>query len=306
MAHAASRQVTDPALAAARRVTGLAAFAQAYDGFLVDQWGVLHDGARPYPGVVEALGRLRAAGKQVVVLSNSGRRAAVNADRLSRMGIPPDSYDRVVTSGEWVWRALRARSDGFFAGLGPRCLLFSHGGDRSIVEGLELETVASATAADFILISGTDAPAKTMADYEPFLVAGAARGLPMICANPDIVGVDQDLLIAGPGAIAQRYGALGGSVRWIGKPHGEIYRAALAAFDGLAPGRIVAVGDSLQHDIAGGKAAGLGTALVTGGIHRDAFAGATDSAACRQALDALGIVAEQRPDWLLPSFAWAS
>lgn len=305
MAHAASQRPIDSAAGGARLVAGLAAVADAYEGFLVDQWGVLHDGARPYPGAVEALARLRAAGKPVVVLSNSGRRAAANEALLTELGIPRDGYDRVVTSGEWVWHALKERADPDFAGLGRRCLLFSHGGNRSIVEGLDLEAVATAEAADFILVGGTDAPAKTMADYEPFLAAGAARGLPLICANPDIVGVDQDLLIAGPGAIARRYDALGGSVRWIGKPHGEIYRAALAAFGGLAPARILAVGDSLQHDIAGGKAFGLGTALVTGGIHREDFAGAGDSAACRLALDRLGIAAAQRPDWLLPRFAWA-
>lgn len=287
-----------------RCAEGLGAVAADFDGFLVDQWGVLHDGVTAYPGARECLARLAALGKRVVVLSNSGRRAAFNAALLTKIGFPAADYAAMLSSGEVVWQAFRDRSDPCFAGLGRRCLLFSRQGDRSIVDGLDLELVATAQAADFILVSGSEAPEKTLADYEPFLEEGARRGLPLVCANADLVRVSPEGLLLGPGSIARRYEALGGRVRWIGKPQPEIYAAALAALGDPPPRRVAAVGDSLEHDIAGGRAAGLATVLIAGGIHHESFAGAADTDGCIRALRSLGVVPEAWPDWVIPKFRW--
>ncbi len=283
---------------------GLEPLADGFDVFLVDQWGVMHDGGTPAPGARDCLVRLIAAGKRVVVISNSGRRAAPNAERLARIGFQGSCYSALVTSGEVAWLALRDRADPFFEGLGRRCLLFSRGGDRSIVSGLDLELVETAERADFILLSGSEAPTKTLADYEPFLAAGCAHGLPMVCANPDFVGLSPDGLLLSPGVIARHYESLGGRVRWIGKPYPEIYVQALADLGNPPAGRVAAVGDSLRHDIAGGRAAGLATILVTGGIHQAGFAGAVDPVSRRAALSALDPAPENWPDWLVPAFRW--
>jgi len=291
--------MSDPGLA-----EGLGRLADGFDVLLLDQWGVMHDGATPAPGARDCLDRLMAAGKQVVVVSNSGRRAAPNAERLAKIGFPDNSYSAIVTSGEVTWLALRDRVDPFFKGLGRRCLLFSRGGDRSIVSGLDLELVETAEQADFILLSGSEAPAKSLADYEPFLAAGCAQDLPLVCANPDFVGISPDGLLLSPGAIARHYESIGGSVRWIGKPYPEIYARALADLGDPPAGRTAVVGDSLQHDIAGGKAAGLATILVTCGIHRSGFAGVVDPGSRVAALSALEPAREKWPDWLIPAFRW--
>ena len=36
-------------------LAGVGELADAYDGFIVDVWGVLHDGVTPYPGAIDAL-----------------------------------------------------------------------------------------------------------------------------------------------------------------------------------------------------------------------------------------------------------
>ncbi len=287
-----------------RFAEGLGGIEADFDGFLVDQWGVLHDGATAYPGARECLARLAALGKRVVVLSNSGRRAAPNAALLTKIGFSPADYTAMVSSGEVVWQAFRDRTDPYFAELGRRCLLFSRHDDRSVVEGLDLELVATAGEADFILVSGSEAPEKTVADYEPFLEDGVRRGLPLVCANADLVRVSPEGLLLGPGSIARRYEELGGRVRWIGKPNPEIYVAALAALGDLPPGRVATVGDSLEHDIGGGRRAGLATVLVAGGIHHESFAGVTDPDGCARALRSLGAAPETWPDWVVPSFRW--
>src|SRR4051812_47468933 len=86
-------------------------FADRYDLFLIDQFGVLHDGVSVYPGTLDALMKLSDAGRRVVILSNSGRRSELNVVRLANMGIPPDAYTMLVSSGEVVWSALARRSD---------------------------------------------------------------------------------------------------------------------------------------------------------------------------------------------------
>src|SRR5919108_6152095 len=100
----------------------LSAIADRYDALILDLWGVLHDGVRPYPGVVDALRQLKRRDKRLVVLSNAPRRAAPVARRMQEIGIAPDLYDTLHSSGEETWRLLKERTDPIFAGLGRRFL----------------------------------------------------------------------------------------------------------------------------------------------------------------------------------------
>ena len=280
--------------------SGVGAFVDGFDALLVDQWGVLHNGAQPYPGAVECLARLRALGKPVVILSNSGKRAGANLKRLAALGFPAESYTALVTSGEVAWHALHERSEPFYAGLGRRCFLLAPHADPDVLDGLDLAAVPAAEAADFLLANSTNEPDFAIETYEPHLCAGAARSLPMLCTNPDLVGVTAAGLVPGPGALARRYEELGGRVHYVGKPYPEIYRFCFRLLGGVAPKRVVAVGDSLQHDIAGGAAAGTATAFIVGGIHADRFSGPTDSAALAALSAEYGVM----PDFTIPDFRW--
>jgi HAD superfamily hydrolase (TIGR01459 family) len=285
--------------------SGLADIASRYEGFIVDQWGVLHDGASPYPGAIETLERLRAAGRRVVLLSNSGRRVAVNLERLRAMGFVDDLVDGVFTSGEATWRALRDRPDPFFAALGQRCLLWAQDADHEIMTGLPLTVVDDVDEADFVLLAGTD-PADSLVSFKPALARALARDLPMVCANPDVVVVGPDGMGMAPGAIARHYAALGGRVAYAGKPHPPIYRLCLDTLAPIAPERILAVGDSVEHDIAGGAGMGLDTALIMGGIHAEAFDLERGRSANWPALERLARPHEVLPRWVLPRFRWSA
>ena len=159
---------------------GCSDLSDSYHGWILDQWGVLHDGQQPYDGVLETLQELKGRKKQIVLLSNSGKRAHTNADRLEKIGFDVSMFDGIVTSGEMTWKGLNERNEGIFAGLGDKCLLFSRQNDTSIVDGCGLQLVDTVEAADFILLSGSDAPEKSMVDYEPFLRDGVRKGLKMI------------------------------------------------------------------------------------------------------------------------------
>ena len=245
-----------------REAPGVAALLPGAGGFLVDQFGTLHDGARPYPGALEALRLLRRDGARVVLLSNSGKRSAANEARLHRIGFPPDSYDAFLSSGEAAWHTLRARHE---TGL-RTCLLLSRDGDEAAIDGTGLRRVMRAEDAELVLIAGSEAERIGLAAYERLLAPAARRGVLAICSNPDRLMLVNGGIAPGAGQIAALYERLGGLVTWIGKPHPPIYRSALALLGDPAPARVWGIGDSVEHDIAGARAAGCRTALVVTGI----------------------------------------
>lgn len=254
-----------------RLLDGMRKLAPDYDGVILDLWGVVHDGAAPFPGVLDCMQRLGAAGTRIVLLSNAPRRADDVVRRIERIGVPRALYHGVMSSGEECWQYLNKREDPFYAALGRRCLHLGSDRDLEMRDGLDLDFVESIGAADFILNTGPAGWDDTLADYEPILIAARARGLPMVCANPDLVVIHDGKPALCAGALAEDYERLGGKVRWHGKPDPSVYLSCLELL-GVVDGRgILVVGDSLRTDIAGAARAGLDSLLIAGGVHAAEF-----------------------------------
>ncbi len=273
-------------------IGGLSEIAGDYDLFLIDQFGVLHDGQTPYPGAIRVLEELKSVGKTVVLLSNSGRRSAANVTRMEALGFPRDLYDHFITSGEVAWHQLSAGSG---AGETRRCLLLSRGGITSAVEGLGLELVEDGADADLVLLAGSDGDSVPLEVYRERLRPAAERQIPCLCTNPDKIMITASGLRYGAGRIAEEYEALGGPVEWIGKPWPSIYRFALERCGGSESKRIIGIGDSIEHDIAGARGIGAASLLIKGGILADAD---------EEELSALFAKYKAAPDFLSQSFAW--
>lgn len=283
---------------------GLRGIAERYRGFIIDQWGVLHDGGERYPGALDCLTALRAMDVRIVLLTNSGKRADFNRKRLEEMGYGDSLYDAVVTSGEACWEALRDRDTAPFADLGKRCYLWGRDGDLSHVEGTGLEVVEDAEMADFLYLAGVPDYAD-IAPYLPVLEVGARRGLPLICANPDVIAIfPGGGRGMAPGGVAKRYQEMGGEVIYVGKPHRPIYQLCLKKLGNLPVDAILGIGDSLEHDIAGGNGIGIDTVLLSHGVHRDAFVDAESEEGRQAALDELAQAFAARPRFVLPRFVW--
>ncbi len=248
-------------------MAGMAAIADRYDGFILDLWGCLHDGLSPYPGTIDALRRLRALRKRVVILSNAPRRAGVVAATMAAMGLTEDLYDEVLSSGEEAWLAIASRGDPFHAALGRRCLLIGPERDRGMVEGNGLEPVASIRDADFILVTGPRLDGMSVADHEAELDDAKVLDLKMLCANPDFEVMKGTTRLVCAGALALKYEQLGGVVRYHGKPYPSIYALCLGRLAIADRRRVLAVGDALRTDIAGAASAGIDSAFIPGGIH---------------------------------------
>lgn len=255
-----------------------------YAAILLDQFGCLHDGREALPGAVAAVAALAATGARLVVLSNSSRRAGGALAKLGRLGFDPACFAGAVTSGEVAHATLAAQPRAY----GSRCLHITWAARGGVsLEGLGLTVCGEREAAsvDFILVHGTEGvgapgegddparpgPAPRSLDQLKTLLETAAAASPapppLLCANPDLVTVDGGSLLVMPGTLASWYEAAGGPVVRLGKPAPPIYAAALAALGGgIAPGDVLAVGDSLDHDVAGAAAAGMDSLFIGGGI----------------------------------------
>jgi HAD superfamily hydrolase (TIGR01459 family) len=287
-----------------RFVDGIGAFADCYEGFLLDQWGVIHDGRKALPEAVAALNELKRRNKRLVVLSNSGRRAALNRRRLAEIGLNVAMFDAVVTSGEAAWNLLKHRTQPGFRDLGRRCVLFTIGGDRGVLDDLGIEVVERAEEADFLFNTGLEIPPRTLDDYRAVLERAVERRLPMVCSNPDRIAPSQGKLITAPGTVAAMYEQMGGTVLYVGKPHAPIYGACLDALDGLEPSEIVAVGDSVEHDVQGANGVAIDCCFVTGGIHQEEFPPEATGAEREARLADLGQRFGARPQWVVPRLVW--
>lgn len=282
---------------------GFRAIATQYDAFILDLWGVIHDGTTAFPHSRETLRRLREAGRKTILLSNAPRRAHVLVAQMESFGIPRDLYDAVMSSGEAVRTELIERRDPFFAALGGRCYHLGPERDRSVFEGVDVAIVDSLAEADFIVNTGPVTFEDTVEDYEDVLQSGARRDLPMVCANPDKVVVRAGRRVMCAGAIAERYAELGGKVAQRGKPDAAIYHLCAETL-GVSPWRIAVVGDALETDVAGATAAGMTSIWCTGGIHANDLDAAYGKPGEPRLIGQAAGAHRLAPTAALPGFIW--
>jgi HAD superfamily hydrolase (TIGR01459 family) len=284
---------TAPAVSPPQMITHVRSIAATYDAFLLDQFGVLHDGQTALPGAIDCFEKLAKAGKRMVVLSNTSRRRSDALKKLPKLGFNPqyltaDEHGApgFICSGEQAWQHLDAKRKGarlLWLGWEDSYLGFDNAG---FLNGLDV-TLAPEEHADAILAQGTQlikdggsSPRRHSlltsgdidSDLEAALGVCVERQIPLLCANPDYRATQPDGSVGTmPGVLADRYEALGGSVLHFGKPHAPAFDAACELLEGIPRSRVCHVGDSLAHDIAGANAAGVDSLFVSSGIHASAL-----------------------------------
>lgn len=230
-----------------------------YRLILCDIWGVVHDGVQLYPGAARRLRQWRDEGRIVVLITNAPRTAQSVEQQLARIGLPRECWDGISTSGEAGIAALMEIGEPIgFLGTDEDRVVLSEKGVR-FAEGEEFRHLGCTGLES----TGT----MSVTTYSSRLERWAARGVVMHCLNPDRMVVRGGVPEACAGAIADAYEALGGHVRWYGKPHESIYRHALSLGGNPPTSRVLAVGDSLRTDVLGAARMGFDCLFVTGGIH---------------------------------------
>jgi HAD superfamily hydrolase (TIGR01459 family) len=253
-------------------IDGLGALSGRYDAILCDIWGVLHNGRDAFRPASEALAAFRRSGGTVILITNAPRPNPIIRDQALAFGVAPEAFDGVVTSGDVSIGMIAARGGAPLYHIGPPR-------DLALIAAIEehggvAPALVEPEAASYLLCTGLfDDSTESPQDYADRLAAFAERGLPMVCANPDLVVHRGHKLVYCAGALAKLYEALGGETIYAGKPHRPIYTVALeriAALRGapVAPARALAIGDALHTDLAGAAVAGLDALFVAEGIHR--------------------------------------
>jgi len=292
--------MTSQASAVPALIPHFAALAPRYDVLLCDVWGVVHNSIVASPEAYDALSRFRARGGAVVLITNAPRPAGVVQAQLDKMGVPHHAYDSIVTSGDLSRAVISQRAGQSLYHIGPER-------DLLMFDGLDV-SFAPEEAADYIVCTGLfNDEGETPEDYRASLERARARGLFMLCANPDIVVERGTKLIYCAGAVAERYETMGGEVLYAGKPHPPVYeealrRAAKALGRETPHSRVLAIGDSLRTDMKGAETFGIDGLFVTNGIHAEELGHreAPDPARMAEAFTKYGV----KPAAVMRSLIW--
>jgi HAD superfamily hydrolase (TIGR01459 family) len=281
-------------------ISGLSELASRYDVLLCDVWGVIHNGRESFPAACAALARFRAEAGPVILISNAPRPHGPIIAQLDALGVPRAAWSELITSGDATRTLLAERAPGAVWKIGPAR-------DAPLYDGIDLADAGPDEAA-FICVTGPyDDENDEPGDYRDRFLTCAARGLDLICANPDIVVQRGDKLIYCGGALAQLYESLGGRAVMAGKPYAPIYEAALAAAAAHLgrtpdPARVLCVGDGLPTDIRGANARDLPVLFVANGIHGGETIGpeGLNVAVVNDLLRQEGL----RADWTIADMVW--
>ena len=277
---------------------GLAAIADNYDAILCDVWGVIHNGRRAFDQACEALVRFRERGGGVVLITNAPVPKAQTLRYFDPLGVPLESFDDCVTSGDATREELRKRAGEVFWRLGAD-EGFEH--DRFLYEGLDVQFAGLGEANTVLCIGLEDQFSDEPEDYRDRLAEAVDRGMEMICANPDIKVRIGDRLHWCAGALARVFEEEGGTVIYPGKPHPPIYDLALQRLRdiGIEPPRerILCIGDSPATDMAGAARQGFDGLYVGTGLaeHGGDFEGEV-----RALLESYSVPAR----WAMPGLVW--
>ena len=258
-------------------ITRLEEIYDNYDAFILDQWGVMHDGQNGYLNAIKCIEILYSKKKILTIISNSSRKKKETIMRLPNLGFQPAHFHEVMTSGEMIWLSLKNKNNSEVKNLGKRCFhIYDETKNEGEIfqKGLEKYIfVKNIADADFIL-GCTPFSKRAVVDYIPLLNVAKEKDLLFVCANPDFESLDKksNSLTFCVGTIAELYNSLGGKTFLLGKPSIEIYKKTFEKLKDIKKSRILAIGDSLFHDIKGALNFGVDSLLITStGIHNDFF-----------------------------------
>ncbi len=235
-----------------------------YPVWLCDIWGVVHNGLTCYEAAAHALSQHRKHGGIVILVTNAPRNSRGVIQQLNHIGVPPQSYDRVVTSGDVTQTLVIEHAKGKVYHLGPER-------DLSIFEDQAVERVSLREAHAVLCTGLAHDDVETPDDYTDALARMKELKLTMICANPDKMVRKGNRLLYCAGALAEKYAEIGGQVLMAGKPYEPIYNLALqkaGAIAGrlIAKSKVLAIGDGPETDIKGAADNGFDVILIADGV----------------------------------------
>ena len=244
------------------KLNNLSDIANHYDVFLIDLWGVIHNGIAAFDNVIPVLQSLKQKKKMVFFITNAPRRSFVISQQLEDFGIEQKLYDKIISSGELTWLSIKEKYQK------KNCFIIGPPRDFHLVEGLDISVVDKDSNVDIILNTGPWGDDDSLENYTDLLDSLAKKKSHMICSNPDKTVVRGENFMICAGLLAEYYEKIGGKVEYYGKPYKQIYEHCFNFFEKKNT-RVLAIGDSLENDIKGANALDFDSLLITDGIHRE-------------------------------------
>ncbi len=245
-----------------KKLNNLSDIDDHYDVFLIDLWGVIHNGIAAFDNVIPVLQSLKQKKKMVFFITNAPRRSFVISQQLEDFGIEQKLYDKIISSGELTWLSIKEKYQK------KNCLIIGPPRDFHLVEGLDISVVDKDSNVDIILNTGPWGDDDSLENYTDLLDSLAKKKSHMICSNPDKTVVRGENFMICAGLLAEYYEKIGGKVEYYGKPYKQIYEHCFNFFEKKNT-RVLAIGDSLENDIKGANALNFDSLLITDGIHRE-------------------------------------
>ena len=251
-----------------KKIDHLEIIADNYKFFIIDLWGVIHNGLEVFPGIIDMLEIMKLSAKDVYFLTNAPRRSKVIVEQLNYFGIKRKYFKEVISSGEVSWRAINERK--LKSNDSLNCFHIGPPRDDHLIEGLNLIVVDEPQKADFILNTGPWGDDDKLENYTAILDSLLENKIPMICSNPDKEVIRGNNLMICAGTLANYYEQEGGEVSYYGKPFPEVYEYCFKLMNNkISKKDLLIIGDSLDNDIKGANNQNCDSLFITSGIHRD-------------------------------------
>ena len=267
-----------------KKLNHLADIYKSYDTFIVDLWGVMHNGVKLNSKAMEAIDHLIKNKKKVVFLSNAPRPTSEVKKFLRKINMEERYFENILTSGEAAMLALQEHKYGkYFYHLGPER-------DNSIFFNIK-DNNTTLEKCNFILCTGLfDNHENDISHYKTFLKDHTDKKL--VCTNPDLTVHRGDVEEYCAGSIASLFESLGGKVIYFGKPYKEIYKMCFTGKE-----KTIAIGDNFNTDIKGANNMNIDCIFISNGVHRAEFKDETE-------LTELSLKYKVKANYYQPQLSW--
>ena len=241
-----------------KKLNRVAEIYKNYDTYIIDLWGVIHNGITLNPRAIEVVKNLIQNRKKVIFLSNAPRPSKEVKIFLQGLKMDDSYLHNIMTSGEAAMIALQKESYGkFFYHLGPKR-------DNGVFLNIK-ENKTSLEKCNFILCTGLfDEHEEDLEYYKKLLQSFTSKKL--ICTNPDLTVHRGNVKEYCAGSIAKIFESIGGETVYFGKPYKEIYKMCINKKE-----KTIAIGDNLKTDIKGANNMKIDSLFISNGVHRSEF-----------------------------------
>jgi len=247
-----------------KKINSILDLIDEYEIFFFDQWGVVHDGHKIFPEAEKVFEVLQNSKKNIFIISNSGKRSSDNIERMKKLGANHILKSPIITSGDVCYELLINKKKPF-QNIGNNYFVVAT--EYPLLHKTNYKKARDLDNADFLLLSSTTG-FKDYDNLNQIFDQAIQLNLPLVCSNPDVLGVSGEKIHPSTGDLAIQYKKLGGIIHVIGKPGLEIFEFAFNQTSSLKE-KVLMVGDSLFNDIFGANQFEIDSLLITSGIHRE-------------------------------------